>query len=155
MKIETFGTRLQRLRKKRGMSRECLAQKANITLKCLKSLEGDIPVFPDVIQRLASALDTTVEYLKTGDDPIITQSLQNLEVYIKNEAIDDKAAEELRDRVVKKITRTSVPLSDLDFEALREYRSLGRIGSEPCYRCGRTYRGSRCPYCGSFGGDPD
>jgi transcriptional regulator with XRE-family HTH domain len=155
MSEETFGERVRRLRNNKGMSHDYLALRADITPEYLKSIESNIAVSPDVIDRLASALGTTPEYLKNGGAPFKEHNLRNLERYITDKGIDDKEAKALKRRIESMSTRASKPLGTLDFDALREYRHSGRIGSEPCYRCGRNYGGSRCPYCGSFWGDPD
>jgi len=155
----TFGRRLQKERKKRGMSRDFLAKQADITVSCLKNMEDDIPPFPDVIERLAMALDTTVEYLRTGENPILTRSLQNLESYVKEKAINNEEAEFLRNQVVEKASlRASAPQGTIDFDNLRKIHKRQQPISGLCWRCryGITSdTGYCCPNCGSLWDAPD
>ena len=155
MSEETFGERLIKLRNIKGMKREHLALKAGVTIKYLKNIEENTPVSPEIIERLASALDTTAEYLKNGGNQIKNQNLQNFEQYVREKGINTEEAQSLRMKIEIISTRASKPLSTLDFDDLSKQQHSGTVVSDQCYRCGRNYKGSRCDCCGSFGDQPD
>lgn len=79
----TIGTRIQRLRKQKGLSQNRLAQIAGISRQAVSKWEND-QAAPDTMHLivLADILDTEVEYLATGksSSDIKGQDSQNLRV---------------------------------------------------------------------------
>jgi len=159
MMKETFGQRLQRLRKWRGMSHHALAVKANLNPRYVKRLEEDDSVSPEVIERLAHALDITPEYLKTGEGPSQRDTLRNFESYVSEKGIEPHEAAALKEMVVKKLNlRAGAPLVAVDFDALRERYSAQESVVGLCWRCRHavpSHTGDRCPNCGSLWDSPD
>lgn len=159
MAEDTFGKRLKKLRIKRGMKRSYLAGRTNINPAYLKELEDDeIAPILDIAERLAKILDATVGYLLYSEDTILRQSLQNLELYIQEEAINGEEAKLLRSKVERKITRSAQPMNRLDFDGVRKHHISDQIIDGICYRCHHgvtSETGCICPNCGALWDAPD
>lgn len=66
----TFGERLLKLRKEKGMSRRELAENCGVTDKSIQNYETDFrSPKNEVTQRLAKALGVSVSYLVDGTEP--------------------------------------------------------------------------------------
>ena len=65
-----FGTRLQALRKERGLSQEALADRLGVSRQAIGKWEsgGALPSIDNLLE-LAAILETTVDYLLTGAEP--------------------------------------------------------------------------------------
>lgn len=65
-----FGTRLQALRKQRGLSQEALADRLGVSRQAIGKWEsgGALPSIDNLLE-LAAILETTVDYLLTGAEP--------------------------------------------------------------------------------------
>jgi len=141
------------------MSRQALAVKANLNPRYVKRLEEDDSVSPEVIEQLAYALETTPEYLKTGDDYIPTETLRNFESYVREKGIHSDEATALKEMVVNKLNlRAGDPLVFKDFDALRKRYSAQKTISGLCWRCRRAVpndASDHCPHCGSLWDAPD
>lgn len=156
IKEDTFGQRLRRLRKAQGWKQEDLAAKVGVTINLIKNYEADAPPYPDIIKRIAEALDTPVEYLMSGENPLNSRTLENLENYLKDNNIDGKEAETLRRSVAEMAKRSKTPLTTIEFERLRKLHFSPQDNNEGCERCG--YQGisnNRCLKCGYFLDQPD
>ena len=156
MKEETFGQRLRRLRNARGWKQEDLATKVGITIRLVKSYEADAPPYPDIIERLAAVLDTTVGYLMNGENALKSKTLENLESYLRDNIIDEREAETLRRSVAEIAKRSKTPLTTIEFERLRKLHFPPQDNNEGCERCGYPgIRNNRCLKCGYYLDQPD
>ncbi len=77
---KAFGTRVKDLRKQRHWTQKELANRVDIRFQLLNKYEGGQHIPPaDTLVRLAEALDTTVDYLLTGnpvkDSPLANSTL--------------------------------------------------------------------------------
>jgi len=64
-----MGERLRKVRQQRQLSQETLARRAMLALSTIIRIErGQRSAHPETIQRLASALDISPQWLMRGDD---------------------------------------------------------------------------------------
>lgn len=70
MRMSLFSDRLREIREKRGMTQTLLSERSGVSQSKISSYEGKTSPKPDVIAKLAVALQTTADFL-TGltDDP--------------------------------------------------------------------------------------
>lgn len=80
--MSTLGTRLQELRKQKGLTQEQLAEKLNVTNQSVSKWEKDINA-PDISLHveLANMLETSVDYLLGRDEhkPVVTTTQKNID----------------------------------------------------------------------------
>ena len=94
---ETFGQRLQRLRKEKGLTQEDIANKINISPQAVSKWENDIST-PDIyiLDELANILDVTVDELLGRESPKQEEKTE----FVESEVVDDKEEKKKGDRVV-------------------------------------------------------
>lgn len=86
---KAFGSRVKELRKRKAWMQKQLADKIGVTPPQLNKYEAGVnaPAMEKLVQ-LADALDTTVDYLLTGD-PADTKPLHNLRLLERFKALQD------------------------------------------------------------------
>lgn len=69
--MEGVGARIRKMRLVRNMTQSELARLSNITVAALSRYENDLRTpMSDIISRIARALDTSADYLLTGETSI-------------------------------------------------------------------------------------
>ena len=120
----TFGEKLFKLRKEKGLSQEQLAEQMNTTRQAVSKWEND-QTSPDSLKmiRLAEVLDTDIEYLTTGRrnygrrPPVVLKTVETVEKVIEKpvvrgvEKVVEKPVEKtvvqyVEKPVIKKVFRT-------------------------------------------------
>lgn len=82
--LKEMGERITQCRKKLGFTQEALAEKADLTTQAISLFEsGKRAMRPDSLLKLASALNTSTDYLLTGvivdkDKLILSEKLNKL-----------------------------------------------------------------------------
>ncbi len=85
---KAFGSRVKEMRKKRHWTQKELANRVDVRFQLLNKHEGGQHIPPaDTLIRLAKALDTTVDYLLTGD-PIKDEPLANANLYRRFQTLE-------------------------------------------------------------------
>ena len=97
-----FGARVKQLRKQRHWQQKQLAAKIDIRFQLLNKYESGQHIPPaDTLIRLANALDTTIDYLLTGN-PIEESPLQDSKLFRRFRALEDFDDED-KETVIKVI----------------------------------------------------
>ena len=90
---KAFGSRVKEMRKNRHWTQKELANRIDVRFQLLNKYEGGQHIPPaNTLIQLAKALDTTVDYLLTGD-PVKDEPLANANLYRRFqtlEALSDK-----------------------------------------------------------------
>ncbi len=94
---KAFGARIKRLRKQKNWTQKELAGKADVRSAQLNKYEGGLHSPPfETLLKLAEALDTSVDYLLTGDEtesvPLHNQRLLERFRDLETVAADDQEA---------------------------------------------------------------
>lgn len=99
---KAFGARVKQLRKQRHWSQKELAAKVEIRFQLLNKYEGGqhIPSV-ELLIKLADALDTTVDYLLTGN-PVEESPLANAPLFKRFKALEEMGEED-KETVIKVI----------------------------------------------------
>jgi len=85
---KAFGSRVKEMRKNRHWTQKELANRVDIRFQLLNKYEGGQHIPPvDTLIRLAKVLDTTVDYLLTGD-PIKGEPLANANLYRRFQTLE-------------------------------------------------------------------
>jgi len=85
---KAFGSRVKEMRKNRHWTQKELANRIDVRFQLLNKYEGGQHIPPaDTLIRLAKALDTTVDYLLTGD-PIKGEPLANASLYRRFQTLE-------------------------------------------------------------------
>ena len=85
---KAFGSRVKEMRKNRHWTQKELANRVDIRFQLLNKYEGGQHIPPaDTLIRLAKILDTTVDYLLTGD-PIKDEPLANTNLYRRFQTLE-------------------------------------------------------------------
>jgi len=85
---KAFGSRVKEMRKNRHWTQKELANRVDVRFQLLNKYEGGQHIPPaDTLIRLAKALDTTVDYLLTGD-PIKDEPLANANLYRRFQTLE-------------------------------------------------------------------
>ena len=85
---KAFGSRVKEMRKNRHWTQKELANRVDVRLQLLNKYEGGQHIPPaDTLIRLAKALDTTVDYLLTGD-PIKDEPLASANLYRRFQTLE-------------------------------------------------------------------
>ncbi len=85
---KAFGSRVKEMRKNRHWTQKELANRVDIRFQLLNKYEGGQHIPPaDTLIRLAKALDTTVDYLLTGD-AIKDEPLANVHLYRRFQTLE-------------------------------------------------------------------
>ncbi|MCF6264397.1 MAG: helix-turn-helix domain-containing protein [Xanthomonadales bacterium] len=85
---KAFGSRVKEMRKNRYWTQKDLANRVNIRFQLLNKYEGGQHIPPaDTLIRLAKTLDTTVDYLLTGD-PVHDEPLANANLYRRFQTLE-------------------------------------------------------------------
>jgi transcriptional regulator with XRE-family HTH domain len=86
---KAFGVRLKNLRKQKRWSQKKLAAKVEIRFQQLNKYESGLNLPPaEMLIKLADALDTTVDFLLTGN-PVEEMPLGNTQLYKRFKAVED------------------------------------------------------------------
>lgn len=114
--MESMGDRIKRLREKKGMTQKELAAAANITEASLSRYENNLrDPRPEILARLARALDTTTDYLisayipDTYSDgkPISRRDISQYDAFIQNASaffMNDEVADEDKEALFRDIS---------------------------------------------------
>jgi transcriptional regulator with XRE-family HTH domain len=85
---KAFGSRVKGMRKNRHWTQKELANRVDVRFQLLNKYEGGQHIPPaDTLIRLAKALDTTVDYLLTGD-PMKDEPLANANLYRRFQTLE-------------------------------------------------------------------
>ncbi len=85
---KAFGSRVKEMRKNRHWTQKELANRVDVRFQLLNKYEGGQHIPPaDTLIRLAKALDTTVDYLLTGD-PVKDEPLANANLYRRFQTLE-------------------------------------------------------------------
>lgn len=114
--MESMGDRIKRLREKKGMTQKELAAAVNITEASLSRYENNLrDPRPEILARLARALDTTTDYLisayipDTYSDgkPISRRDISQYDAFIQNASaffMNDEVADEDKEALFRDIS---------------------------------------------------
>ena len=119
---ETLGMRIRRLREKKGLSQLSLGGKADLSERSIDSIEKvvTLPLKED-LERIAKALDATVEYLRNGDTHAERETLRMIDERREHWGLspaEEVNFKQLACETVKFRKNALIPLSPLDLENL-------------------------------------
>lgn len=90
-----FGQRLRKCREKLGLSKRTLAQRIGLSEETVARAEQSRPIIPEIEQKLAEGVGTTIEYLCAGIEPGQESMYKAVHSVIKKRHVGTKEAEEL------------------------------------------------------------
>ena len=103
-----FGERLRKRRQELGLDSKSVAERCCLTEEIVKRAEYGRPIIPEIEQRLAKALDTTVEHLCLGIEPGQEAVVPALDKVIKKKELGEKQIDHLLEIIRNQFGRTAL-----------------------------------------------